>query len=76
MTRTPPFFRHTQHVSGLRSPAPMPMRYPYHDNDQCPSGQAVKRTGEWQYYEPTSVAETRVRCPTCVALDTGIPRGR
>lgn len=69
MAKTPPFFRHTQHITGLLAPPPITERYPYHDNDQCPDGQAVKEAGEWQYYEPTTVAETRARCPRCVELD-------
>lgn len=70
MTKTLPFFRHIQHVTGLRAPAPGAVRYPYHDNDECPVGQQVKTDGEWQYYEPTRIDETRARCPQCIALDT------
>ena len=60
--RVPPFFR--------RSPptGPKPTRYPYHDDSDCPIGQEVQRSGEWQLYEPTHVADTRVRCATCLQL--------
>ncbi|GAB3825909.1 hypothetical protein [Hymenobacter jeollabukensis] len=68
MAFTPPFFRHTPHMTGAKAPAPEPERYPFHDNDACPVGQEVKRSGEWQYYEPRTVEETRVRCPQCAAL--------
>lgn len=74
MAKTPPFFRHIQHVTGLRSPAPV--RSPYHDNDQCPVGRAVKQNSDWQYYEPTTVAETRARCPHCIELDATQQRCR
>lgn len=61
-----PFFR-------LYSPATdpaaaRPVRYPYHDQEACPVGQEVKRSGQWAYYEPTQIADTRVRCPVCIAL--------
>ncbi|WP_210518841.1 hypothetical protein [Hymenobacter terricola] len=74
MARTLPFFRHTAHVTGLMAPAPEPERYPFHDNDVCPIGQEVKASGEWQYYEPAQIAETRARCPICAEL--GRPAGR
>lgn len=67
--KTPPFFRHTQHVTGIMAPAPEPERFPFHDNDACPEGLAVKSSGEWQYYEPHQIAETRPRCPVCIALN-------
>ncbi|MFD2719978.1 hypothetical protein ACFST9_14715 [Hymenobacter monticola] len=63
----PPFFSCLQPETGVQPP--LAGRYPYHDNDQCPDGQAVKQAGQWQYYEPTTVAETRARCPRCVELD-------
>lgn len=66
--QTPPFFRHTHHVTGIMAPAPVPERYPFHDNSACPIGQEIKRSGEWQYYKPIQVAETRARCPICIAL--------
>ncbi|MCB2410704.1 hypothetical protein [Hymenobacter lucidus] len=68
MAHTPPFFQHTAHVTGLMAPAPVLERYPFHDNDECPIGQEVKTSGQWQYYEPTLITETRPRCPTCVQL--------
>ncbi|TGD77343.1 MULTISPECIES: hypothetical protein [Hymenobacter] len=74
MAKTPPFFQHNQHATGLRSAAPGPVRYPYHDNDGCPVGQQVKAGGEWQYYEPTRIEETRARCPHCVSLDAAYTR--
>lgn len=45
--KIPPFFRHTQHVTGLKAAAPEPECYPYHDNDECPIGQEVKSNGQW-----------------------------
>ena len=68
MATTPPFFRHTAHVTGIMAPAPELKRYPYHDDDACPIGQELKSTGEWQYYEPAQEEETRERCPTCAGL--------
>ena len=68
MAHTPPFFRHTQHVTGIMAPAPEPERYPFHDDDACPTGQQVKSSGEWQYYAPQRKEETRARCARCVAL--------
>lgn len=53
------------------APAPEPKRYPYHDQDDCPVGQKVKASGHWQYYEPSTIEETRVRCSRCVALAPG-----
>ena len=50
------------------APAPEPERCPYHDHDQCPEGQAVKSSGEWQYYQAVP-GEERARCPICVELD-------
>ena len=67
--KTAPFFRHTQHVTGLMAPAPEPERYPFHDNSACPEGQEIKRSGEWQYYEPATIEETRRRCTVCIALN-------
>ena len=72
MALTHPFFRHVQHVTGLMAPAPQPVRYPYHDIEECPIGREVKESGEWQYYEPTQVDETRARCRRCAALDKGV----
>ena len=70
MAKIPPFFRRAQHLAGLQPPVlPDPVRYPYHDNDECHIGQAVKQEGEWQCYEPQRVEETRVRCPHCAELD-------
>ena len=69
MALTHPFFRHTAHATGIMSPAPEPVRYPYHDNDQCPVGLEVKASREWQYYEPKGEEETRPRCPTCAELN-------
>ncbi len=68
MAETKPFFHHVAHVTGLMAPAPEPERYPYHNNDQCPIGQAVKHSGEWQYYE-ANPGEERARCPVCVDFD-------
>ncbi len=68
MAHTKPFFHHVAHVTGLMAPAPEPERYPYHDNDQCPEGQTVKSSGEWQYYQAVP-GEERVRCPICVEFD-------
>lgn len=67
--KTPPFYRHRAHVTGVNALAPIPERYPYHDVMECPFGQAIKQSGEWRYYNPTTVAETRARCPHCIALD-------
>ncbi|NML64426.1 hypothetical protein HHL22_04330 [Hymenobacter sp. RP-2-7] len=50
-------------------PATRPPRAPYHDNSDCPEGQRVRASGHWRPYEPTRVADTRVRCPVCLALD-------
>lgn len=67
MAQTTPFFRHVESTTpGVLTP--VPERYPYHDNDECPIGQEIKASGEWQYYAPQQVAETRVRCQQCVAL--------
>ena len=66
MANTPPFFRHIGSTTGV--PSPVPERYPYHDNDECPIGLEIKASGEWQYYAPQQVAETRVRCQQCAAL--------
>lgn len=68
MARTPPFFRHAAPSSGLRAPAPVAGRYPYHDPDECPEGQEVKRSGDWQYYfgHPS---EERAQCARCGALN-------
>ncbi|MBD2769418.1 hypothetical protein IC235_16130 [Hymenobacter sp. BT664] len=65
----PPFFQHTQHVTGIKSKAPEPERYPFHDNDECPIGQEIKQSGDWKYYEPHSIAETRARCAVCITLN-------
>lgn len=63
-----PFFRHEPHVTGAFTLPPVPERYPFHDNDDCPVGQEIKRGDDWQYYEPRTVEETRVRCVRCAAL--------
>ncbi len=56
------------HPTGIMAPAPEPERYPFHDDDECPVGQEVKGSGEWQYYEPKRKEETRPRCLTCAEL--------
>lgn len=68
MAATSPFFHHVAPPAGALAPVPAPVRYPFHDNDACPVGQEVKRSGHWQYYAPRTVDETRVRCPECAAL--------
>jgi len=68
MARTHPFFRHVTPATGLAAPVPTPERYPYHDNDQCPEGQQIKKSGEWQYYAG-HLGEERERCAQCAALD-------
>ena len=65
MDNIPPFFRHVASTTGVPSSVP---GYPYHDNDECPIGLETKASGEWQYYAPQQVAETRVRCQKCAAL--------
>lgn len=30
--------------------APETERYPYHNRTECPVGQRVKKSGDWQYY--------------------------
>ncbi|RZK29662.1 MAG: hypothetical protein EOO57_19020 [Hymenobacter sp.] len=62
--KTLPFFRLCPPAT---EPAAKPRRYPYHDHEACPVGQEVKRSGQWAYYEPTQMADTRVRCPVCIA---------
>lgn len=71
MARTQPFFYHLPHVTGIMAPAPVPERYPYHDQNDCPPGQKVKTSGNWQYYAPATKTETRVRCAHCAALEAG-----
>lgn len=66
---TAPFVRQHQPVAGVLSLAAAPERYPFHDNDECPVGQEVKRSEEWQYYEPTTIDETRPRCTICLGLN-------
>ena len=68
MAQVPPFFQHVAHVTGLMAPAPVPERYPFHDNDECPLALKVKSGGQWQYYEPSLITETRPRCPVCAQL--------
>ena len=68
MPYTKPFFQHEHHATGLRAPAPVPARYAYHDQDECPVGQRIKEEGDWQYYEPQTKEETRPRCPRCISL--------
>ena len=70
MAKTPPFFRHVAHVTGLLSPAPALERFPYHDEEACSVGQAIKASGEWQYYDPAQEEETRDRCAECAALSS------
>ncbi|GAC1377661.1 MAG: hypothetical protein NVSMB30_25010 [Hymenobacter sp.] len=53
------------------APAPEPVRFPYHDRDECPIGQEVKAEGQWQYYVPAGPDETRARCPVCLHFDLG-----
>lgn len=69
MVRATAFFRHEPHQTGLRSVAPVAERYPFHDHAACPVGQAVKKSGHWQYYVPTQATETRPRCPLCEVLN-------
>lgn len=76
MAKTPPFFRHVPHVTGLLAPEPEPERYPFHDQDDCSIGQAVKASGTWQYYEPTRIAETRPRCSICAELSRLVPSAK
>ena len=61
------FYHHTQTVTGIMAPAPEPERYPYHDDDQCPVGQRVKASDEWQYYRDEPGRE-RAHCPICAGL--------
>lgn len=49
--------------------AAKPVRYPYHDDSDCPVGQEVQRSGHWQYYEPRQIADTRPRCAICIELN-------
>lgn len=69
MALTKPFYRHTQTVTGLMAPAPEPERYPYHDNDECPVGQAIKESDDWQYYRDEPGSE-RTQCRLCAELLT------
>ncbi|WP_375418099.1 hypothetical protein [uncultured Hymenobacter sp.] len=62
-----PFYHHTQTVTGIMAAAPEPERYPYHDDDQCPVGQQVKASDEWQYYRDEPGRE-RDYCPMCAEL--------
>ena len=68
MAETLPFFRHVPHLTGIMAPAPVEVRYPFHDDNLCEIGQQLKSSGEWQYYEPTRREETRVRCLRCQEL--------
>lgn len=70
--KTSPFFRLSPPAT--ESPAAKPVRYPYHDDDACPIGQEVKRSGEWHPYEPTRLADTRVRCSQCIELGHSVAR--
>ena len=70
MPQTRPFFCHVQHVTGLMAPAPE--RYPYHDDDQCPTGQQVKESGDWQYYLARP-GEERAQCAHCLELRQASP---
>ena len=67
MASVNPFYCHKQVVTGLMAPAPGELRYPYHDNDDCPVGQEVKAGDDWQYYrdEPDT---RRARCFICNLL--------
>jgi hypothetical protein len=67
MARTHPFFRHIHHATGIMSRAPEPERYPYHDHSECPIGQRIKKSGNWQYYLG-HVGEERERCTCCIEL--------
>lgn len=64
MALVKPFYHHVHGATGLMARAPEEIRYPYHDNDQCPVGQRVKASDDWQYYrdEPET---RRPRCPVC-----------
>lgn len=64
--KMPPFFRLAPPAT--ERPAAKPIRYPYHDDDACPVGQDVRRGGTWAPYAPTQIADTRLRCPVCIAL--------
>ena len=66
--KTAPFFRLFPTDSEVLALASKPVRYPYHDDSDCPVGQEVQRGGQWQYYEPKRIAETRARCPICIEL--------
>jgi hypothetical protein len=66
--KTSPFFRLPPPDMVRDVLSPVSARYPYHDDDECCLGQEVKRSGQWQNYEPRQVAETRVRCPICRGL--------
>ena len=69
--KTAPFFSHHQHATGVMAPAPVSKRGPFHDNSDCPVGQEVKRSGEWQYYASTQLSEMRPRCTHCIELSRG-----
>lgn len=69
--KVPPFFRLPPTAAGASLTA-KPIRYPYHDDSDCPVGQEVQRSGHWQPYEPQQVADTRPRCASCIEL--GRPR--
>lgn len=47
--------------------APEPERYPYHDWRECPVGQQVKKSGNWQYYLGRP-GEERSHCARCAEL--------
>lgn len=69
MAKTPPFFRHVAHATGLMAPSPVTERYPYHDNDACLLGQEIKASGQWQYYAPVQDEEIRECCLACLNLN-------
>ena len=72
MALTKPFYHHVAHVTGLMASAPEEVRYPYHDNDQCPTGLEVKASDQWQYYSDEPDTQ-RDLCPTCARLDAQEP---
>jgi hypothetical protein len=67
--KVPPFFRLPPPNAESAPLNAKPVRYPYHDDSDCPVGQEVQRSGQWQYYEPRQIAHTRPRCPICIELN-------
>lgn len=62
-----PFYHHAPAGTGSLSPSAAAARYPYHDNDQCPVGQTLKESDQWQYY-PDEPDTPRERCFICDLL--------